>query len=259
MDSKINIQNINNINSGQNANISKGNRKSPLLAGVLSFAIPGAGSFYNKQYLKTAVYLGVEAAAITVGLIYDKKGDDQTAFFENYANQHWDVKRYARWTLANADKINPNIDPSQYGVFDNNGNVNWNELNRLEGDIGSWYSHRLARFGEQQYFEMIGKYSQFNVGWDEFGDDETKPYVFGDPLTNEFIYYSKQRGKANDFYDVAKWAVIGIVVNHFVSALESAWSAHQINKNLKTSVTIEKIKIGYFVEHYPRLNISFRF
>jgi len=233
--------------------------KSPLLAGILSFALPGAGSFYNDEYIKTAVYIGVEVAAITIGLIYDKKGDDQTTFFENFANQHWDVKRYARWTLANASKINPNVDPQEYAVFDINGNVNWDELNKLEGDLGSWYSHRLAHFGEQQYYEMIGKYSQFNVGWEEFGDNENKPFVFGDPLTNQFKYYSEQRGKANDFYDIAKWAVIGVVTNHFISALESAWSANRINKRLKARVSIDKINIGYFVEYYPRLNVSFSF
>lgn len=140
------------------------NRKSPLLAAALSFAVPGAGEFYSEQYLKSAIFIAAEIAAIAVGLIYDKKGDDQTESFQNYAHTHWDVKRYARWTIKNAASINPLVNSAEYSVFDNNGNVVWSELNRLESAIGKYYSHRLAPYRDQQYYEMIGKYPQFNVG-----------------------------------------------------------------------------------------------
>ncbi len=233
--------------------------RSPFLAGVLSFAVPGAGAIYNNQYLKAAIYLGIEAVAIAVGVTYDKKGDDQTEFFQNYANQHWSVERYARWTLANADKINPLVNPSDYKVFDDNGKVNWSELNRLEGDLGGYYSHRLAPYGDQQYYEMIGKYSQFNVGWEEFGDDPNKPFRYGDPLTNQFEYYSEQRGLANTYYDYAKWAVISIISNHIISAFESAWATKQYNKTVQMNVSVEKVNFGYFVEYFPKFNVKIQF
>ena len=188
-------------------------KKSPFLAAAMSAVVPGAGEVYNGDYLKAAIFVAVEATAITFGLIYNKKGDDQTTFFQNFAEQHWSVKRYALWTITNAKSINSDVDPSTYNVFKSDGNVDWGELNRLESDLGSYYSHRLAYHGEQQYFEMIGKYPQFNPGWDDFGDENT-PYVYGDPLTAKFLYYSKERGKANDFYNVASKAVIVIVTNN---------------------------------------------
>ncbi len=240
-------------NSGEN------NRHSPLLAGVLSFAVPGAGAVYNKQYLKAAIYLGIEVAAIAIGVTYDKKGDDQTAFFESYANQHWSVERYAQWTLTNAQKINPLVDPNDYKVFGDNGKVNWSELNRLEGDLGGYYSHRLAPYGDQQYYEMIGKYTQFNVGWEEFGDDPTKPFHYGDPLTHQFRYYSEQRGLANTYYNYAKWAVISIISNHIISAFESAWATKQYNETVKMNVSVDKFNYGYFVEYFPKFNIQIQF
>ena len=236
------------------------NKKKPFLAGLMSFALPGAGQIYNESYLTAAIFAAVEIGAIVLAVNYENKGDDQTDFFENYAHQNWSVERYARWTIANIASLNVNLNSDNYNVFDNNGEVDWDELNRLEGDIGGYYSHRLAPFGDQQYYEMIGKYSQFNVGWSEFGDDPNKPYEWNvDPLVDEFKYYSKQRGKANDYYNISKWAVIAVVSNHFISAIEAAWSANRYNKKLNFNISIEEESIGFKRDYYPQLNLSYKF
>jgi len=230
--------------------------KSPLLASVLSFAVPGAGQFYAGNYLKSAAFIAVEAAAITVGLMYDKKGDDQTRFFEEFADKNWDVKQYARWTIANIEKINANVNPANYNIFDVNGNVNWNELNRMETAIGGYYSHRLAPYKDQQYYEMIGKYPQFNPGWNDFGDEST-PFSYGDPLTEKFHYYAKERGKANDYYNIASKAVLVIVINHLLSAVDAAWTTSRYNKNLELSTELKKFELGYYQIYYPQLNLKY--
>lgn len=235
------------------------NKKSPFLSALMSLAVPGAGQFYNNEYWKTAIFVAVEAAAITLGVTYDVKGDDQTQFYEDFANQNWSVKQYAQWTVNNANRINALVDPSQYNVFDNQGNVIWSELNKLEGDIGKWYSHRLAPNGDQQYYEMIGKYQQFNAGWSDFTEDPNDPYDYGDPLTENYLYYAGERGKANDYYNVARWAVIGIVTNHLISAVEAAFSTNGYNKRLETQLNIKKEQVGFQTEYYPELSLRFSF
>ena len=257
-DSKISLDNVIDTSMIKN-DISMEGKKSPFLAGALSLVVPGAGEFYSGSYIKSAAFIAVEAAAITIGLIYNKKGDDQTNVFQDYANKNWSVVRYAKWTIANASTINGNVNPSRYNVFDNSGNVNWHELNRLESDLGSYYSHRLAYFGEQQYYEMIGKYPQFNPGWEEFGDDPNKPYTYGDPLVPQFHEYSVMRGKANDFYNVASKAVIVIVANHFISAIDAAWTASRHNKKLEISAQLQKFELGYYTLYYPQLNLQYNF
>ena len=241
-------------------NLNIPSKKSTVLAGLLSFAVPGAGEFYTENYIKSAIFLAVEAASIVTAIINDKKGDDQTESFEKYANDNWDVKRYANWTITNAQNINPEItDVNNYNVFDNNGNVDWDELNRLESAIGGYYSHRLAPNQHQQYFEMIGKYPQFNVGWNDFGDDPFKPFKYGDPVTPNFEYYSGERGKANDFYNTASTAVKIIVANHLISAIDAVWSANRYNKNLSMKLNIEKFNLGNDYIVYPNLNVKFNF
>ncbi|KUG24926.1 hypothetical protein ASZ90_005269 [hydrocarbon metagenome] len=235
------------------------NKKSPFLSALMSLALPGSGQFYNRDYWKAAIFLAVEAAAITFGVIYDGKGDDQTIFYENYADQYWSVDQYARWTYDNASRINPLVDPTQFNLFDPQGNLNWSELNRLESAIGKWYSHRLPRQGDQQYYEMIGKYQQFNAGWSDFTEDPNNPYTYGDPLTERFHYYSEQRGLANDYYNIAKWAVIGIVTNHILSAVEAAFASGTYNRRLESQLNIKKEQIGFHTEYYPELSIRFNF
>ncbi len=223
--------------------------------------MPGAGQFYNKDYLKSALFFAAEVAAITVGVIYDKKGDDQTAFFEDYANHHWSVARYALWTITNLQTLNGNLDPDDYnGLFldPNKTRVDWNVLNRLEENIGGYYSHRLARYGEQQYYEMIGKYPQFNPGWDDFGDEHT-PFKYGDDVTPHFHYYSGLRGQANDFYNVAHTAVVIIMVNHVISFVEAMWTTNKYNKKIESKVSLQKANVGFSYFYYPELNIKVNF
>lgn len=234
-------------------------RKTPILAALMSFAVPGAGQIYTENYIKAGIFAALEIGAIILAVTYDNKGDDQTEFFEDYANKNWSAERYAKWTITNLSSLNTSLDADNYDLFDNNGKVIWSELNRLEGDIGWYYSHRLAPFGDQQYYEMIGKYSQFNVGWEEFGDENT-PYIWNvDPLVDQFKYYSEERGKANEFYNVSKWAVIAVVSNHVISALDAAWSASRYNKKLRINISVEEENLGYYKDYYPQLNLSYNF
>jgi len=135
LDSRISFDRSEKISKDEPQNVIE-NKKSPLLAGALSFVIPGAGEFYSESYIKSAIFVALEAAAITVGLIYDKKGNDQTNFFQDFANQNWSALRYAEWTLIHLQELNPNLNPNDYqNKVIQNGQVNWAELNKLENDV----------------------------------------------------------------------------------------------------------------------------
>lgn len=254
-DSYFAFRDINDSKSDNNISIPL-KKKTPILAALMSFAIPGAGEVYTENYLKAGIFAAIEVAAIIVAVTYDNKGDDQTKLFENYANKHWSADRYAKWTYQHFNELKPDLDRNNYILFDNNGKLNWDELNKMEGDISGYYSHHLDPFGTQQYYEMIGKYSQFNVGWEEFGDDVNKEYTYGDPLVPQFLYYTGIFGKADELYNVAKWGVIAVVSNHFFSALDAAWSASKYNKKLEVNISVNKTNYGFIVDYYPQLNFK---
>ncbi len=233
-------------------------KRSPLLAGGLSLLLPGAGQYYNEDYWKTAIFILIEAAAITTAIVANNKGDEQTESFENFANGNWGVDQYAAWTVDNAARINPGIDPDLLNIYDSQGNVIWERLNQLESGIGSWYSHQLAPYGDQQYYEMIGKYQQFNPGWNDFTEDPNDPYTYGDPLAPNFLYYADERGEANSYYNTAHTAVVVLLVNHAISAIEAALAANSYNRSLDVNVSLQSQNFGYYREYYPQLDLRYR-
>lgn len=230
-------------------------KKSPMLGGIMSLIIPGAGEIYAGEFWKAGIFIAVEAAVITTAIIYNKKGDDKTADFENFANENWSAERYAQWTLANLSRLNPELNPSDFSVFNSDGSVNWNELNRLERSIGGGYSHSLAPFGEQQYYEMIGKYPQFSHGWSDSNPSDTDYHI----LSPYFRSYSSMRGDANDLYGVASTAVIFIYINHFLSALDAAWSVANYNSEIAMNVRVKDLMFAGKHEFVPTFNVSISF
>ncbi len=214
-------------------------RKSPWLAAGFSIIVPGAGEFYSESYLRSAVFLAAEAALWALAYTYEQKGNHQTDYFQNFANVHWNVVKYAQYAQ---DHLNPPNGPYNWLIPGTAGDppwmrINWPELNRMESDIGgtasgSYYSHQLPAYNTQSYYELIGKYPQFNQGW----DDSPPSFAYGNPLTPELLYYSGQRGLANTYY-VRSSLYVGItVVNHVVSAIDAVLTAGSYNRGLHASV-----------------------
>lgn len=239
-----------------NLNVSNSdNKKSPLLAGLMSALIPGAGEIYSESYIKAGVFIALEATLITVAVIYNNKGDEKTKEFENYAdnvsdNSGWSVVRYAQWINQYKGKniqINPNTNLKPWE------RVSWEELNAVERQV-SGFSHTLARHGEQQYYEMIGKYHQFSPGWWDFSGGSNNSAI-----SPSYAYYSAMRGEANDLYNISTKVVVGIYINHFLSALDAVWSAVSFNKDLELSLRMDAVQVANNYDMFPSFYMKYNF
>jgi len=237
--------------------------KSPLLAGLMSLALPGAGEFYAKEYTKSAAFFSVEVASWIVYAVYTHKGDKQTEWFKAYANAHYSASRYAQWVIRNIGTLNSGIDISTYQIFygsaDSSGGppfsgLNWSELNRLESNIQA-FTHRLPYYDAQQYYELIGKYKQFSKGWDsQIGNDAD--YMAGN---DQFYYYGVEFNKADHYYSIADAFVAVVVANHILSALDAVWSASNFNKSLHAQVRMDIQPTPYGYEPGARLDLQIPF
>jgi hypothetical protein len=67
------------------------------------------------------------------------------------------------------------------------------------------------------------------------------------------------RGNANDAYNVASKAVIGLYINHLLSAIDAVWSATTYNKNLAVNMRVQNVQLADRIEFMPTLNISYNF
>ncbi len=237
--------------------------KSPYIAGALSALIPGSGEIYNGDYFKAILFFAVEGISIYMINHYNKKGDNQTAYFQNFADEHWSVVRYAEWLNqwasalgGNANiHINPdaNLKPWQ--------RVNWDELNSAERTIRE-FSHTLYPYAHQQYYEMIGKYPQYSQGWDDSKFAKGIYSIAGEyyyDTKGNFIYYSSLRGKANEYYNFADKALIVLLTNHVISFVDAIISANRYNSKIKISAELKQSNFAGINDYYPELTLKLRF
>jgi hypothetical protein len=234
-------------------------RKSPLKAAILSAILPGAGELYSGSYIKAFLFFAVEVVSWTVYFTYNSRGDEQTRIFQEYADRHWSVVRYAEWInrwvsmwgeqfgISCSITINPNQSLPPWR------RVNWSQLNECERLLG--FTHILPHYGEQQYYELIGKYHQYAPGWDDFNLDFIPEDIAELSPTRRFLFYSEERGKANKFYTYATWASMVVVVNHILSAFDAALSA-MIHNRVKIRADVSYRSVSGIVIG-GRVSISF--
>lgn len=211
-------------------------QKSPYLAALFSGIIPGTGEFYGESYLKAAIFFAIEAGLWTAYAVYDGKGDDQTEQYEQYANSNWSINKYAQWLKEQQfTGYNEIIDPN---------NQNLEELRLQVNSVERQnFSHQLPPFGEQQYYELIGKYQNFVAGWADadisiLSKNEASPNYYGKYKTQMYTDYAADRQQANEYYDMASTSTTLVIVNHLLSAADAAWTVSMFNKDIKVKSSV---------------------
>lgn len=190
-------------------------------------------------------------------------GNDGVDVYQAYAHQSWSPRKYATWLnnysgyTGSAISL-PNISDEQ---FQNPGS--WNEdqmveVRRFFNDIrtaesssfylttGASFSHVLPYFGEQQYYELIGKYFQYAPGWSDYtaNPDEDAEVVIGNNPDSQFLFYDDIHTEANTNLRRASRMTGLIFAVHFASAVEAAVSAKIKNDRYRPTVSIQSDKNG---------------
>jgi len=203
-------------------------------AAFMSLVIPGTGEFYNRSYLKGLGFLALEAGAWTAYAIYTNRGNEKTDEFEIFADQHWDESKY--WTSLAADA-------QSNGIF-----IDINDRQGLKDYERDSFSHFLPDTESQTYYENIGKYDQFNAGWDD-GSGQARQR---DSAHRES--YTYMRKDANDQFRTATIGMTVALFNHVLSALDAAYSTHRHNQQARASMGLRIEKHGR--DHVPAMSFS---
>lgn len=248
-------------------------RRSVPLAFALSALVPGAGQAYNRQWVKALVGIAVEAALITGYTVWRGQGLDEERAYQAFANAQWDPARYASWLndyqVFLNQQFNAGISTVDIAVpsgidFTNPGA--WSSADRqvvdaffsqirsverrlFHPETGAAFSHQLPNFGDQQYYELIGKYFQFAPGWRDYPawvDAEGNFTVAIDPemtgpngekpnVSETFFAYAEDTAHANDLLRRASRLSLLFIVNHLVAGIDAAISSKLHNERISTS------------------------
>lgn len=181
--------------------------KSPFKAFMLSLAVPGAGEFYNGRKIKAGAFLAADALIWTGYFIYHKKGANREDDYRAFADAHYSPDVFLQW---------------------------WDTVPETEKEK---YSHRLpvdqngVPIRNHEYYENIGKYDQFQVGWEDIGPNfppEDTSAVWGYRSN-----YLDMRKQANDYFSRATTMAMVSIANHIVSAFDAAIGAKRFNRGSK--------------------------
>lgn len=191
----------------------------------MSAVLPGAGQAYAGKWWKTAAFVAVEAAGWTLNSVYNQKGRDIRTEFRNYAHEHWSEEAYFKWIAHQSGKAYTPDDLSELREYEQ-----------------KHFSHGLHVNKDQQYYEMIGKYHQFNYGWDDFREQYSISMTH-DELNNIETQnrhtYETKRNNANKAFRTATTGVTVVMLNHILSAVDAAWTTHTFNQTAKLSLQAE--------------------
>lgn len=199
--------------------------KSVGAAVLLSAAVPGAGQFYSGSYLKGAAFLIIEAATLTGYFHFQNRGNELETEFENFADAHWSEEVYWSWVFDECSG-----DPGwSGGCNDISGDQSLRDYEEWRSD----FSHFLPEEKNQQYYENIGKYDQFNIGWDDTntGGGEDSPRREA---------YTLMRKDSNDNFKRATTMATVTLFNHVLSALDAGLTVKRHNRRImQTHIRIQ--------------------
>jgi hypothetical protein len=221
-----------NKNLNKSNELENPNRKSVWIGAGLSALVPGAGEFYAKSFIKSAIFFGIEVACWSAYALYNHKGNVQTNDFQNFANANWDIRRYANWLKNQAFDGNEVINPNEPNLETLRLEINQCEAQNFSHTLPDWVTN------SQQYYEVIGKYQNFQAGW--VGADQilTKQNYETTRLPI-FETYAGMRDLANKYYNDATTGAMIAIVNHILSAADAAWSVSIFNKKLEVQTGME--------------------
>ena len=242
------------------------------LAFAASAAVPGLGQAYNRQWIKAAAGLVAEAALVYGYVRTRERGLDREAVYEAYARTHWDPVQYATW-LEDYSEWLPGVERREIDASlvqgidlmrpDAWSAAEWqrvrsffNEIRAVEDAVyhpetGASFSHKLPYFGEQQYYELIGKYFQFAPGWEDYpvwregetftdaiDPERTGPGGEKVNVQGRFWEYDRMAERANDLLRSASRLTALILVNHLAAAIDAAVFAKLHNDRLETEMAL---------------------
>jgi len=203
--------------------------KLPKRALFFSALIPGAGELYARSYIKAGAFFLAEVAAWTIYGSYTNKGKNEEKNYQQYADAHWDPEVWKQWK----QNYTGSVDDAHASTMEK----------YLSGD--------KSATTQQQYYEMIGKYSAFYVGWDfanYYDNQSLYNTITLDSMetiqqnSSDIGNYMDMRDKSNKLFRLARTATNYVIVNHILSAIDAAWTAKRHNnKLLEASIQVEQI------------------
>ena len=192
--------------------------KSSFLAFMLSFTVPGLGEYYvGDQIWRGMIFTAIDIGLLYGNRVYNSKGNDANAAFQNYSDKYWSPQKYA-------DYLDSLLLKSGHSAISNPND--FGQINKAEDTLNYFgfpdFTHNLPAKGSQQYYEIISKYIQYTLGWqDAVTENPTQ--------SAEYQTAANMRADMNHQFEIRDDFLYGIFLNHILSAIDAALLARDHN------------------------------
>ena len=149
---------------------------------LFSSIIPGAGQYYNGNKIKAILFGVVEVACIASYFNYHNKADDKKDEYKAYADQHYSFEQFKhnRDIIAKyAYQYNTHLQDDPFDIFyetnDDGGYAQYSPgYFVIDGPEYDNFDVVQNELDWQHYYEDMGKYDRYWLGWDDYGvfDDQ---------------------------------------------------------------------------------------
>lgn len=229
-----------------------------------SLLLPGWGQLEEGHWIKASIYLAVEATFVTGAVLAHKQGVERDEEFKDYADTHWSFDDY-RLNRNNSHEWGNNEEIPDYNSHGDPVIGTQIGSHSLPGVWQEGYDSANDPYMEyfildqtQQYYEMIGKYRQFGRGWDDYGDDVINfdgSWQYDPDHPNDMyfspnnLHYMHLRDLSNDSFRLSTNMIMGLLLNHLVSAADQIIFGDNGQLQLATAVTAQStmltMEIGF--------------
>jgi len=210
---------------------------------LFSAVVPGSGQIYSRSYLKGLAFLVIEAAALTGHFHFNSEGNRLEDRFEADANAQWNENAYWNWMQE---------------ICDNTPGSSCNSMDDLRSYERDSFSHFLPEVKNQPYYENIGKYNQFIIGWQEFREKilpeeiDEEPFTYAHYQSGELngkdlrtispqrTSYTELQDDSDGNFKHATTLASLLLLNHVVSALDAAWTTKRFNRRVQAGLSVRQ-------------------
>lgn len=215
--------------------------KSPGKALLLSTLLPGTGQFYAGAEKKGVAFLSVEAIALGFYFAWRGKGNEIEDEFREMADTSWSAEIYLAWRSTSRAIRNNSFTHALPC-----------SLEVMNGEFD-----RCGKNEKQQYYELLGKYDQFVVGWNDLRDRATgnpvNAYTEIDSVekvvSENRLLYEKKRHDSNQYLKRASNIAGLILVNHALAAIDAARTARSRSRGADAAALERRIR--FLFTWYP--------
>ena len=137
--------------------------------------------------------------------------------FQNFSDTYWSPDRYAKYLDSMLVKT---------GHVPIANGKDFASINKAEDSLNILgyqdFTHQLPAKGSQQYYEIISKYIQYTLGWqDAVTNDPTK--------SAEYQRAATMRANMNHQFDIASDFLYGMLLNRVLSVIDAVLLARDHN------------------------------